>query len=202
MVRALVLCAVLVSSLPAVVVSAPDSGGDWWREGQTTPWSFGQLDADGDGKVSAGEVAAARQQLALAIKETKASLMAAVDLDHSGRMSRYEAAEATPRWVSLRERARELAVATSDRDGDGKLKGDETLAIEQRIGQVFVRYGASRVDTNHDKNFSRAEVQAAIIAIRDGKGALFTLCDLSNDGQLSVREVEFAFALLAAAAGL
>jgi uncharacterized protein (DUF2141 family) len=107
-----------------------------------------------------------------------------------------------PRWVSLRERARELAVAMDDKNGDGKLSPDETGPIEQRIGNVFVKYGVARIDTNKDKNFSRAEVTAAIMAIKEGKGAMFTLCDISNDGQLSVREADMAFEILSAAAGL
>ena len=193
---------------PLFAVVAVSGGGvndgntDWWRDGSKSPYSFGVLDEDGDGKVSPGEMAKARQQFAIALKETKASLMAAVDLDQSGRMSRYEAAEAMPRWVSLRERAREMAVAANDRNGDGKISSDESGGLEERIGRVFIKYGVARVDTNKDKNFSRTEVQAAIRAIKEGKGAMFTLCDLSNDGQLSVREADMAFEILAAAAGL
>ncbi len=176
--------------------------GDWWRDGNKQPESFGVLDEDGNGTVSTGEMAKARQQFASALKQTKASLMAAVDLDHSGKMSRYEGAEAMPRWVSLRERAREMAVAANDRDGDGKISPAEANGLEERIGRVFIKYGAARVDTNKDQNFSRTEVDAAILAIKQGKGAMFTLCDLSNDGQLSVREADMAFEILAAAAGL
>ena len=147
-------------------------------------------------------MAKARQQFAIALNETKASLMAAVDLDQSGKMSRYEGAEAMPRWISLRERAREMAVAANDRNGDGKISADEANGLEDRIGRVFTKYGAGRVDTNKDQNFSRPEVSAAIKAIKEGKGAMFTLCDISNDGQLSVREADMAFDILAAAAGL
>ena len=176
--------------------------GDWWSDGSKNPTSFGALDADGDGKLTNGEMANARQQFAMALKETKASLMMAVDLDQSGKMSRYESAEAMPRWISLRERAREMAIAIGDRNGDGKLSSDEMGSLEERIGKVFVKYGVSRVDKNKDNNFSRAEVNAAIMSIKEGKGAMFTLCDLSNDGQLSVREADMAFEILAAAAGL
>lgn len=184
------------------VVTGPTDNGDWWREGQTAPWSFGVLDEDGDGMVSKGEMAKARQQFAAALKETKSSLIAAVDLDHSGKLSRYEAAEGSTRWVSLRERAREMAVAANDRNGNGKVDPDEASLLEERIGKVFVKYGAARVDKDKDKNFSRTEVNAAIMSIRDGKGAMFSLCDITNDGQLSVREAEMAFDILAAAAGL
>lgn len=203
MLRSLVLLAVLAAPLSAVVVSGgvTDDGG-WWREGQSAPWSFGRLDEDNDGKVSQGEMATARMQYAAALKETRASLMAAVDLDQSGKMSRYEGAEAMPRWISLRERAREMAVAANDKNHDGKLTEDESFGLEKRIGQVFVRYGVAVVDKDHDKNFSRPEIQMAIKAIRDGKGALFTMCDRSNDGMISVQEAKLAFDLLAAAVGL
>jgi len=205
MLRSLVLLLSLASCpLFAVVVSGGglNDNNDWWRDGSKAPESFGVLDENGDGKVSSGEMANARQQFASALKQTKASLMAAVDLDNSGKMSRYEGAEAMPRWVSLRERAREMAVVANDRDGDGKVTADEAKGLEERIGKVFVKYGAAWVDTNQDKNFSRPEVTAAIKAIKEGKGAVFTLCDISNDGQLSVREVDMAFDILAAAAGL
>ncbi len=207
MIRSALLALFLLAPLSAAVsgggvVATGDNNSDWWRDGQTAPWSFGVLDADGDGKVSVGEMANARQQFAAALKETKASLIAAVDLDQSGKISRYEAAEGMKRWVSLRERAREMAVAASDLNHDGKLSEEESRGLEERIGKVFVHYGVARVDTNKDGNFSRKEVRDAIAAIRDGKGALFTLCDITNDGQLSVREVSMAFDLLAAAAGL
>ena|ERR1043165_1134969 len=206
MLRSLVLLAAVVglaAPLSAVVVSGGvDNDSGWWRDGQTAPWSFGVLDEDRDGRVSAGEMATAQRQFAIALKETKASLMAAVDLDQSGKMSRYEGAEGMKRWTSLRERAREMAIAANDKDHDGKLTGDESLGLERRIGQVFVRYGVAVVDTNRDKNFSRSEVEAAIRAIREGKGALFTMCDRSNDGMISVQEATMAFDLLAAAVGL
>jgi Ca2+-binding EF-hand superfamily protein len=187
----------------AVVVSGGDNGNsDWWREGNTAPWSFGEVDRDRDGKVSQGEMAEARQQYATALKETRASLQAAIDLDQSGKLTRHEAAEGMPRYVSLRERARVLAVAANDKNHDGKITEDESLGLEKRIGAVFVRYGAAVVDADRNKNFSRTEVQSAIQAIRDGKGAMFTICDLSNDGLLSVKETDMAFDLLAAAAGI
>jgi Ca2+-binding EF-hand superfamily protein len=201
MFRTLILLSALIAPLSAVVVSGGDTG-DWWREGQSSPWSFGVLDGDSDGKVSAAEFGAAQKQFAAALKETKSSLLAAIDKDNSGKLSRYESAEGMSRWVSLRERAREMAVAASDKDGDGKLTPDESLGLEKRIGTVFVNYGTAGVDSNKDQNFSRPEVQAAIRAIQEGKGRLFTLCDRNNDGQVSVQESRLAFDILAAAAGL
>ncbi|MBA3699345.1 MAG: hypothetical protein H0W78_10875 [Planctomycetes bacterium] len=203
MLRSLVLLAVLSAPLSAAVVSGGvDNNSDWWRDGQTAPWSFGVLDGNGDGKVSQGEMATARMQYAAALKETKSSLIAAVDLDQSGKMSRYESAESSKRWISLRDRARVMAIAANDKNHDGKLTADESLGLEKRIDQVFVRYGVVVVDKDQNKNVSRPEVQAAIRSIRDGKGALFTMCDRSNDGMISVQEANLAFDLLAAAAGL
>ena len=200
----ILLFACIASPLSAVVVSGPTSDGDanWWREGTTAPWSFGVLDENNDGKVSQGEMANARQQFAAALKETKASLMAAVDLDSSGKMSRYEAAESAQRVTSLRERAIEMAKAGADRNHDGTITDAERSDLDTRLGKVFLRYGVALVDADHNRNFSRAEVQMAAKAIKEGKGALFRYCDVTNDGQLSVSEVAMAFDLMAAAAGL
>ena len=195
------LSAVVVSG-GGRVVTGGDTNSDFWQEGQTTPWSFGVLDRDRDGKVSQNEMAEARMQYATALKETKASLQAAIDLDQSGKLTRHEAAAGMPRFASLRERARELAIAANDKNHDGKITEDESMGLEKRIGNVFVRYGAAVVDADRNKNFSRTEVQLAIQSIRDGKGAMFTICDLSNDGLLSVREAGMAFDILAAAAGI
>ena len=196
------LSAVVVSGGGKVVTGGDSGNSDFWQEGQTTPWSFGVLDRDRDGKVSQNEMAEARMQYATALKETKASLQAAIDLDQSGKLTRHEAAGGMPRFASLRERARELAIAANDKNHDGKITEDESMGLEKRIGNVFVRYGAAVVDADRNKNFSRTEVQLAIQSIRDGKGAMFTICDLSNDGLLSVREAGMAFDLLAAAAGI
>lgn len=201
--RALLLIAMGMSPVyAAVVINGNNNNSDWWSDGCKAPCSFGILDEDGDGKVSAAEMGKARQQYALAIKETKSTLIASVDKDHTGKMSRYEASEAMPRWVSLRERARDMAIATYDKNGDGKLTPDESYELERKIATVFLNYGAGRVDANKDNNYSRPEVQAAIAAIKDGKGALFILCDKNNDGQMSVQEAKMATDLLAATAGL
>ena len=144
MLRITLLLSALIAPLSAVVVSGGnDNNGSWWREGQTAPWSFGVLDADGDGKVSANEFTSAQKQLATAISETKASLISAVDLDNSGKISRYESAEGMQRWVSLRERAREMVVAASDKNGDGKFDDAENAEKDdgkQVTGETRVFY--------------------------------------------------------------
>ena len=207
MIRLLATIVLLASSpcwAAVVGVSMEDgnNGNNSWNESSKTPYSFGVLDEDADGKLTNGEMLKARQQFATALKETKASLMGTVDGDNSGKLSRFESAEAVPRWNSLRERARDLAVTTNDLNGDGKIAVDEERGLEDRIGLIFQKYGAKNVDTDKDKNLSREEVHIAILAISKGQGSMFKLCDLNNDGQLSTREVDMAFDLLAAAAGL
>lgn len=201
MLRSLVLLAALAAPLSAAVATgSAETNSDWWRDGQTAPWSFVALDANRDGLVSQGEMATARMQYAAALKETRSSLIAAVDLDQSGKLSRYEAAEASKRWLGLRDRAREMAVPANDKNHDGKLTEDESSGLEKRIAQVFARYGV--VAVGQDQGTGNQEAQAAIAAIRDGKGALFTLCDRSKDGMISVPEANLAFDLLAATAGV
>lgn len=203
MLRTAALLLTLATSPLFAVVSGGGSAvtnGDWWKDGRTNPVSFGILDENGDGKVSVAELAKAQTQLSAAIKETQSSLISAIDADNSGKVSRYEATEGMARWVSLRDRARELTMAIYDRDGDGALSADEAKLLQERVGKVFVKYSTARVDANNDKNFSRPEVDAAMKAIRDGKGALFSLCDTNNDGQMAVQEAKMAFELLMAAA--
>lgn len=201
---AVILTLTTTSAWSAVVGVGVDDGNNGrtsWEESSKTPYSFGALDEDADGKLTNGEITKARQHFATAMKETKSSLVGDIDSDDNGKVSRFESAEAAPRWNSLRERARELAIATNDLNEDGKISSDEDRALEDRLGRVFQKYGAQIVDTNKDKNLSRSEVEAAIVAIGKGNGSMFKLCDLNNDGQLSSREVEMAFALLTAAAG-
>jgi hypothetical protein len=98
--------------LDAVVVRGGDHNdkGDWWN-GAEEPYSFGELDGNGDGKVDATEWRAGRNQLERAIKETRAGLSEALDKDDSGKVSRYEAAEARPRLATLWAQAKALALA-------------------------------------------------------------------------------------------
>lgn len=212
-----ILCLAANPLLAAIVSVGSDDGNcSWWKDGSTSPYSFGALDTDGDGHLTTAEMDKAREQFAIALKETKVSLMAAVDRDNSGKISLYERAEAMPRWVSLRERARNLAIAGTDRDGDGKITAFEARALEERIFTVFIVHNITAADSKFDKsagqvitavnaNLDQSDgqvvVEAAIGAIMQGHGTLFTLCDLDKNGQLSGQEVSMAFELLTEAAG-
>ena len=64
------------------------------------------------------------------------------DLDGSRSPSHEPGVQApaldAPHDPLLRERARELAIAMDDKNGNGKLSSDELGNLEQRIGNVFV----------------------------------------------------------------
>lgn len=202
-VPALLLALLSVPCHAVVVVhNNSDSDSDWWKEGAKAPWSFGVLDEDGDGTVSAAEIAKAHDQYFAALKESRSSLLAASDVDNSGKLSRYEAQEARPRFNALRDRAKALALAIHDTDHDGKLSEAERQRLVQVLAQTFVQNGTTRVDADKDRKLTDAEVMQAIASIVEGKGALFTLCDRNNDGQVSPQETKLAFDLLAVCAGI
>ena len=99
-----------IATLDAVVVYS-DGGGDGNWQNVTDPYSFGELDGNGDGKVDGAEWKAGRSQLERAIKETRAGIRDDLDRDDSGKVSRYEAAEGKARMQSLWIQTRALAVA-------------------------------------------------------------------------------------------
>jgi len=103
----LLLCSALLPSTclfaverPGPVIVTKSDGNDAWQ-GAADPASFGELDGDHDGKISDAEFKAGRAQLERAIKETRAAALENHDKDDSGKLSRYEAAESRPRFVSL-----------------------------------------------------------------------------------------------------
>ncbi len=195
----LLACGVFAADRTPVV--SIDGDGDGWKfTGIEEPASFGELDGDGDGKVSDQEWKAGREQLVRAVKETRAVALDGTDRDQSGKVSRYEAAEGKPRFKSLWQQTRALAIAANDKDGDGKLTGKELDAPVNRAGALLARTGA-RVDANNNGVVTGAEVETAIRAVIDGKRTLFSVCDVDNDGQLSQKEANIAFDLLLAIAG-
>lgn len=186
---------------PRVVNVQDGSGNDDQADAMGAVWSFGELDANGDGKISSAELAEGRQGLEKAIRDTKAGMVQYLDKDHSGKLSKYEASEATGRIASLNQQARSLALATYDKDGDGKLSDKERATLEARLASVLASSGA-RIDANGDRRVSREEAFAAVEALLNRKRTLFSLCDTNNDGQISQQELELYFALLRAAAGI
>ena len=196
----LILAGLAVAADRTPRVTIGDSDGAWDFPGANDPASFGELDGNGDGKVSSTEWKAGREQLMRAIKETRAAALDAHDRDDSGKLSRVEAAEAKPRFASLWQQTRALALAANDADGDGKLTGKEVDPLVTRAGHLFARVGA-RVDADHNRTLTPSEVETAVRAVIEGRRTLFSICDVNNDGQLSQREAAIAFDLLPALAG-
>ncbi len=186
---------------PRVVNAQDGYGTDDQADAMGAAWSFGEMDANGDGKISPAELAEGRQGLEKAIRDTKAGMVQYLDKDNSGKLSKYEASEAKGRVASLNQQARALALATYDKDGDGKLSDKERETLEARMASVLASSGA-RIDANGDRRVSREEAFAAVDALLTKKRTLFSLCDKNNDGQISQQELELYFALLRAAAGI
>lgn len=196
----ILLCTTCVFAVerPGPVVVARTDGGDAWR-GVSDPASFGELDGNGDGRISDAEFKAGRAQLERAIKETRAAALEDFDKDNSGKLSRYEAAESRPRFHSLLEQARALARARNDADHDGKLNRVEADPIIERCGPLLAAKGA-RVGQKNGV-VTETNVADALYQVIDGKRTVFSLCDVNNDGQLSQQEIGLAFDLLRAVAG-
>ena len=175
-----------------------DSGDSVWQ-GAANPASFGELDANGDQKIDRTEWKAGRLQLEREIKETRALALEAFDQDQTGKLSRYEAAEAKPRFASLWHQARALARANYDADGDGTINRAEAKDIINRAGPLLAAKGARVGQENHV--VTPDNVATAITDVIQGKRTMFSLCDVNNDGQLSQQEIGLAFDLLRAIAG-
>jgi len=198
---ALILLACAAGLNAAVVVSGGnDLRDDTWWEAAKDPYSFGEVDANGDGKVDAAEWQAGRNQLERALKETRASIADSLDRDQSGKVSRFEAAAGKARMGSLWQQTRALAIAANDKDTDGKLSEAERKPIAARCAALLTQFGA-RADANGDQRITSAEAETAILVIIDGKRKLFSLCDRNNDGQLTNKEIELVFDLCRAIAG-
>jgi hypothetical protein len=194
----LIIC---TASLHAVVVkTGGDGGNEGWWDNAKDPYSFGELDGNGDGKVDAAEWKAGRSQLDRAIKETRAGIADALDKDDSGKVSRYEAAEGKPRMATLWAQTKALALAANDKDGDGKLLDAERKAVVTRVTTLLNNFRA-RVDANGNGVISKVEAEDAIVEVIEGKRKLFSICDRDNDGQLKNQEIDLAFNLLRAIAG-
>ena len=190
-------CVGAVERTGPVVVTTTDNGDAW--HGVSDPASFGELDGNGDGKISDAEFKAGRAQLERAIKETRAAALGDFDKDNNGKLSRYEAAESRPRFSSLLDQARLLARARSDADHDGKLSRIEANALIERCGPLLAAKGA-RVGQKNGV-VTETNVADALYQIVDGKRTMFSLCDVNNDGQMSQQEIGLAFDLLRAVAG-
>lgn len=197
----LIVAATAAAESGGGVVTRPRvDDGDWWNDGVKLPYSFGQLDGDGDGRVGGAEWEAGRRQLERALKETRAGIQEALDRDDSGKVSRYESAEGQPRFRSIYGQARALAIAANDKDGDGMLSDAERAPIVARVREVLAATGA-RVPAATPGHPTGDETLAVMRAVVSNEGAMFSVCDRDNDGQLSTQELDIAFRVIRAAAG-
>lgn len=182
------------------VIRVPGNGSWHQKQENTSPLSFGDLDGDGDGKVSSAELHAARQQFVRAVKECRASLMESLDGDDNGRLSRFEAGEGKGRIGSLIAQARALVRGAHDADKDGTVTEAEAPHVIAAVRNLLTRSGARGVDVDGKRGISKDEAADAMRAIAEGGGTLFRLCDRNNDGQLSQMEADLAFELILAVA--
>ena len=147
------------------------------RNNNIGPSAFAAMDIDGDGKVFKGEftsfmgrqTAAAAVRLQLEVSDEGQSLFEMLDTDNNGVLSPRE----------LRTAASVLA--TADKNGDGRLAGDE---VPQRIRLEVVR----GVDAPPD---ARAVPVTAAMSTAKASSAgptWFRKMDRNNDGDLSPHE--------------
>lgn len=194
----IVILALIVGTAAAEVVRIPSNHSWHEKPENTSPVSFGDLDGNGDGKLSEAELHASRQQLVRAVKECRAALIESLDRDDNGRISRFEAGESKGRIGSLITQARTIALAVHDADRDGTLTAKEAPHIVTAMRNMLTRSGARGVDVDGKRGVSTDEAIDALRAIATGKGSLFSLCDRNNDGQLSQMEADLAFELITA----
>lgn len=161
--------------------------------------SFGDLDANLDGKVSPAELSAARQDFARKVKETRAAALDGLDSSDSGKLSTYEAQAGKGRWVSLWDRAIAIAIVANDDDQSGDLDDKEASHAVARLTDIVNR---RNLRIPHAKGqATRDEVIAAFQEFIDGKRTIFSICDVDNDGELSQIEIGYAMEILIAISG-
>lgn len=135
---------------------AQDRRGGMGMDGMGMERMFERFDADGDGRLTQDEVAAAR-----------AARIAALDADGDGVVTRDEAIAFARAEAS--DRAERRAGAMFDRadaDGDGRLTAAEVLAAGgMPLGGMF-----ARMDLDNDGAISGDEARAAHRAFRRGEG--------------------------------
>lgn len=154
----LVIPLLALGTISAEAIRIP--GNSSWLEKQenTTPVSFGVLDGDGDGKVSAAELRAGRQQLLRAVKECRASLIESLDSDDSGRLSRFEAGADKGRIGSLIAQARVLVRGAHDADKDGTVTEAEAPQVVAAVRNLLTRAGARGVDVDGKRGVSKSRL--------------------------------------------
>lgn len=118
--------------------------------------AFAQFDANGDGQITAAEIASAQSkeaaQLRTALEQRRTQVFNAMDTNHDGQISRAEFNAANQ--IQLPQPTPPASViAEMDTNKDGKISKDEFRSPKLR------QFDAA--DTNHDGMVSPAEAQAA-----------------------------------------
>lgn len=101
---------------------------------------FGDIDANLDGKISQQEWSDAYKSFGRAIADTRAAALSGLDTLDSGKLSEYEAKAGKGRWMSLWDRAIQMAIAANDKNSAGELSDDEGAPVVKRLQMVVNRY--------------------------------------------------------------
>jgi Ca2+-binding EF-hand superfamily protein len=146
------------AALLALTAALPASAHDR-RAGMGLDALFERLDADGDGRITREEVAAAR-----------AARIAALDADGNGIVTRDEAiAFARAEAAARAEWRAGVMFDRADADGDGRLTAAELMAGGGMPGGMDFGRMFERLDRDGDGAVSRAEAEAAMRAFRGGE---------------------------------
>jgi hypothetical protein len=161
---------------------------------------FQVLDGNGDKRIDSAEWQSGRKALDQAIAKTRADLSEALSKTGTGKVSRLEAGATRPRFTSLLGQAKVLVLAKSDTDGDGALSDAEAKDVVARCTEVLLK-SAARSDEQGIEIDWRTQTAVIIGKVIAGERAMFPLCDVNKDGQLTLEELDVTFNLLRAIAG-
>jgi hypothetical protein len=162
--------------------------------------AFAPLDGNGDKRIDSAEWQHGRKALASALEKTRAEIADALAKTESGKVSRFTASESRPLFMSLLGQAKVLVLAKSDADGDGRLSDAEAADVVARCTEVLLA-SAARSDEQGVEIDWRTQTAVIIGKVIAGDRAMFPICDVNRDGQLTIEELDVCFKLLRAIAG-
>ena len=162
--------------------------------------AFAPLDGNGDKRIDSAEWQHGRKALASALEKTRAEIADALAKTESGKVSRFTASESRPLFMSLLGQAKVLVLAKSDADGDGRLSDAEAADVVARCTEVLLA-SAARSDEQGVEIDWRTQTAVIIGKVIAGDRAMFPICDVNRDGQLTLEELDVCFKLLRAIAG-